>query len=114
MRDADTRLRGLLIDLDGTLYHGAKRIVGADRLISYIKDNQLLYQYVTNNSSATPEDVAQRLSAMGIPADASDVCTSAQAAASYIAKQSSGASVFVIGESGLREALHEADRKSVV
>lgn len=108
MRDADTRLRGLLIDLDGTLYHGSKRIDGADRLISYIKNNQLPYQYVTNNSSATPEEVAQRLSAMGIPADASDVCTSAQAAASYIAEQSSGASVFVIGESGLREALHEA------
>ncbi|RJX37739.1 TIGR01457 family HAD-type hydrolase [Paenibacillus pinisoli] len=108
MKETTNRLRGLLIDLDGTLYHGSQRIDGADRLIHFINDNHLPYQYVTNNSSATPEEVARRLTAMGIPADATDVCTSAQAAASYIAEQSAGASVFVIGESGLREALQEA------
>lgn len=100
--------KGLFIDLDGTLYHGHERIEGADRLIRYLRHNKIPYLYVTNNSSATPEEVADRLSAMGIPATADDVCTSAQAAAGYIADQSPGASVFVIGETGLVTALHAA------
>ncbi|MGO4539027.1 TIGR01457 family HAD-type hydrolase [Paenibacillus sp. 2TAB19] len=101
-------MSGLLIDLDGTIYHGSKRIEHADKLISELRDSGLAYKYVTNNSSATPEEVADRLRSMGILAEADDVCTSAQAAASYIAEQSPGASVFVIGEKGLREAVSEA------
>ncbi|MFF2887452.1 TIGR01457 family HAD-type hydrolase [Paenibacillus sp. NPDC057967] len=108
MSKSNDRLRGLLIDLDGTLYQGSNRIDGADRLIAYINKVKLPYQYVTNNSSVSAEEVAERLSAMGIPAQASDVCTSAQAAAGYIADQAPGASVFVIGESGLRSSLQEA------
>ncbi|RJE90178.1 TIGR01457 family HAD-type hydrolase [Paenibacillus sp. 1011MAR3C5] len=108
MSETNARLRGLLIDLDGTLYHGTSRIDGADRLIAYINEIKLPYQFVTNNSSTSAEEVAGRLSAMGIPAQASDVCTSAQATAGYIADQAPGASVFVIGEVGLRSALQEA------
>lgn len=108
MTETSFRLRGLLIDLDGTLYHGSSRIDGADRLIAYVNDMNLPYKYVTNNSSAAAEEVAERLTRMGIPAKASDVCTSAQAAASHIASYAPGASVFVVGESGLREALQEA------
>ncbi|MEK3881326.1 TIGR01457 family HAD-type hydrolase [Paenibacillus sp. PL2-23] len=100
--------KGLLIDLDGTLYHGHVRIEGADRFIGYLRSNGIPYLYVTNNSSATPEEVASRLVGMGIPAEAEDVCTSAQAAAGHIAETSPGASVFVIGESGLCTALLDA------
>ncbi|REK77121.1 TIGR01457 family HAD-type hydrolase [Paenibacillus paeoniae] len=108
MTETRIRLGGLLIDLDGTLYHGSSRIDGADRLIAYVNEMKLPYQYVTNNSTSTAEEVAERLTGMGIPAKASDVCTSAQAAASYVAELAPGASVYVIGESGLRVAMQEA------
>lgn len=101
-------MRGLLIDLDGTLYHGTHRIDGADTLIAYLAETKLPYRFVTNNSSATPKDVADRLMNMGIPAVPEDVCTSAQASAGYIASLQSGASVYVIGEAGLRHAVQEA------
>lgn len=101
-------MRGLLIDLDGTLYHGTHRIDGADTLVAYLRDTKLPYRFVTNNSSATPQDVADRLVNMGIPAAAQDVCTSAQAAAKHIADLQPGASVFVVGEAGLRNAVEEA------
>ncbi|WP_341277874.1 TIGR01457 family HAD-type hydrolase [Paenibacillus sp. FSL H8-0537] len=101
-------MRGLLIDLDGTLYHGTRRIVGADALLRKLKELNLPYRFVTNNSSATPEEVAERLNRMDIPAEAQDVCTSAQAAAEYVASVKPGASVFVIGEAGLRAAIVEA------
>ncbi|GGG88083.1 TIGR01457 family HAD-type hydrolase [Paenibacillus radicis (ex Gao et al. 2016)] len=101
-------MNGLLLDLDGTLYHGTRRIEGADRLIRFLKEQELPYRFVTNNSSATPEAVADRLLAMGIEATAGDVCTSAQGAAGHIAQLKPGASVFVVGEAGLRQAVEEA------
>ncbi|MGG4033927.1 TIGR01457 family HAD-type hydrolase [Paenibacillus cisolokensis] len=108
MKKPDAPPKGLLIDLDGTLYHGARRIDGADAFIADLRKAELPFRFVTNNSSASPDVVARRLEAMGIAAQARDVCTSAQAAARYIAEERPGARVFVIGEDGLREAAEEA------
>lgn len=98
-------IRGLLIDLDGTMYQGSRPVEGADRLVRHLQESGIAYRFVTNNSSATPEEVAGRLSEMGIPANPEDVCTSAQAAAGHVARLSPGASVYMIGQDGLREAL---------
>lgn len=99
---------GLLIDLDGTLYHGNNMIEGADTLIRHLQQREIRYLFVTNNSSATAEVVADRLRAMGIPASADDICTSSQAAAAYIAQELNAPRVFTVGEDGLRDALTKA------
>ncbi|MFD3257482.1 TIGR01457 family HAD-type hydrolase [Paenibacillus lentus] len=100
-----TKWSAYLIDLDGTMYHGNRMMPGADELINAMKYNHIPYLFVTNNSSRTPEDVAEHLRQMGIPAQAEDVCTSAVAAAEYIADVQPGARVAPIGEYGLLEAL---------
>ncbi|MBD2847966.1 HAD-IIA family hydrolase [Paenibacillus sp. IB182496] len=100
--------QGLLIDLDGTLYHGRRMIPGADRWVASLQAAELPYLFVTNNSSLAPEAVAERLQTMGIPAAAEQVCTSAQAAAAYIAGRSPGAPVHIVGEVGLRTAAEQA------
>lgn len=100
--------KGLLIDLDGTLYHGRQRIEGADLLIKRLRALQTPYLFVTNNSSRTPEQVAAHLMEMGIPASPEEVCTSSLAAAKYIAEESPGAKVAMLGEEGLRDALLSA------
>lgn len=99
--------RGLLIDLDGTLYHGPIRIEGADRLVATLRSIRMPFRFVTNNSSASPEDVAARLTGMGIEAQPHEVCTSSQAAAEYISQEKPGAAVFIVGEEGLRKAVEE-------
>ncbi|MBD8836639.1 MULTISPECIES: TIGR01457 family HAD-type hydrolase [Paenibacillus] len=101
-------IKAYLIDLDGTLYHGRHRIEGADQLIRTLQELGKPYLFVTNNSSRTPQGVADHLNGMGIPADASQVCTSAVAAAEYVAEESPGAKVACIGEAGLLEAIEEA------
>ncbi|WP_074048642.1 TIGR01457 family HAD-type hydrolase [Paenibacillus ihumii] len=103
-----TNWRAYLIDLDGTMYHGSRMISGADQLINAMKYHHIPYLFVTNNSSRTPDDVAEHLRQMGIPAEAKDVCTSAVAAAEYIANMQPGAPVAPIGEHGLIEALKQA------
>ncbi|GGD63871.1 TIGR01457 family HAD-type hydrolase [Paenibacillus nasutitermitis] len=105
---ADAALKGILIDLDGTLYNGQTMIEGADAFILLLREKQIPYLFVTNNSTTAPEAVASRLRGMGIPAESTDVCTSAIAAASYIAERQPGARVFVVGETGLHESVAEA------
>ncbi len=100
-----TNRKGLLIDLDGTLYHGDTVIEGASAWIEDLQSKQIPYLFVTNNSSRTPQGVADHLTHLGIPASAEQVCTSAMAAAHYIAEQSPTSSVYVIGEDGLKQAV---------
>lgn len=100
--------KAFLIDLDGTLYHGTHRIPGADELIRTLNQRGIPLLFVTNNSTRTPEEVANHLNEMGIPAAAEQVCTSAVAAAQYIAELNPGCRVAAIGEMGLRSALEQA------
>ncbi|WP_054940884.1 TIGR01457 family HAD-type hydrolase [Paenibacillus ihuae] len=99
---------GLLIDLDGTLFHGGRMIPGADELIAGLRAAGIPFLFVTNNSSRTPANVAAHLSGMGIEAKAEEVCTSSMAAARYIAEESPEARVAILGEEGLIEACAEA------
>ncbi|UNK20844.1 TIGR01457 family HAD-type hydrolase [Paenibacillus sp. N3/727] len=102
------QVKGLLLDLDGTLYHGKNMIEGADALIQQLREKKVPYLFVTNNSSRTPEQVAEHLIGMGIPASPEEVCTSSLAAAHYIAHESPGAKVAILGEEGLERALTDA------
>ncbi|ANS74639.1 HAD family hydrolase [Paenibacillus yonginensis] len=100
--------KGFLIDLDGTMYHGSKRVAGADELIAELNKQNIPFLFVTNNSSRTPGEVADSLRGMGIQAQADQVCTSAVGAARYLAEREPGARVAVVGEAGLVAALEEA------
>ncbi|OZM55963.1 TIGR01457 family HAD-type hydrolase [Lottiidibacillus patelloidae] len=97
--------KAYLIDLDGTMYLGEQQIEAASDFVKLIKERNLPLLFVTNNSSAKPENVAKKLNDFDIPALEQEVLTSSMAAASYIADQKQGASVYMIGEEGLEHAL---------
>jgi 4-nitrophenyl phosphatase len=96
---------GYLIDLDGTMYRGTEQILEAVDFAKKLHDNGIPYLFVTNNSSRTPEQVAQKLRDFDIPAEAHQVFTTSQATANYIYDQKPDATVFSIGEEGLKHAL---------
>lgn len=101
--------KAYLIDLDGTLYKGNEIIDGAVQFIEYLNQQQIPHLYVTNNSSKEPEDVASKLHTMGIDAKPNEVVTSALATAEYISEEAPGASVYMLGGSGLETALKAYD-----
>ncbi|WNR45697.1 TIGR01457 family HAD-type hydrolase [Paenibacillus roseipurpureus] len=101
-------MNGFLIDLDGTLYRGHEPIPGAAEFLQWLQQEQLPYLLVTNNSSRTPEQVAEHLQALGMEVPAAAVYTSSQAAAQYLTEQRAGKRVHIIGEAGLRIALDAA------
>lgn len=98
-------LRGLLIDLDGVVYTGRLPIAGAAAFLSEARQRGFPFLLVTNNSSASPSDVAERLRGMDIIVAPEDILTSAQAAVAYVKLHArSGARLLVVGEAGLRQA----------
>jgi 4-nitrophenyl phosphatase len=102
------KMQGFLIDLDGTIYKGKQKIDGADEFVRSIARRGFPYVFVTNNSSRTPEAVADHLRQLGIDALSDHVYTAAQAAARYIVDRQEGRKTAYIGESGLHQALSEA------
>ena len=98
-------LRGFIFDADGTLYRGEAVLPGAAEFIADLRRLGIPWLVATNNSTMPPAGVAARLTRMGIPATAADVINSSQVAAAYVAREMPGASVFMVGEAGVREAL---------
>lgn len=101
--------RSYLIDMDGVLVAGRSALPGARELITRLERERRKYLLLTNNPIYTPRDLSHRLARAGIPIDPEHIFTSAMATARFLASQrGSGGTAFVIGESGLSEALHEA------
>ncbi|MBA3266292.1 MAG: HAD-IIA family hydrolase [Nocardioidaceae bacterium] len=97
-----------MLDLDGVVYVGPEPVPGVPELLEKARQRHLTLAFVTNNASRTPEQVAEHLRQLNIAADASDVVTSAQAAARVAADRlPPGARVLVIGGDGLVAALRE-------
>ena len=70
--------------------------------------------YVTNNASRSPNAIAAQLTGMGVPATATDIVTSAQAAAHVLADRlPAGAPVLVVGGTGLRLAVRDRGLRPV-
>ncbi|WP_255955789.1 HAD-IIA family hydrolase [Streptomyces odontomachi] len=97
-----------LLDLDGVVYAGGAAIEHAVPSLAAARGDGMRLAYVTNNALRTPQTVAAHLTELGVPAEASEIITSAQAVARLISDQvPSGSRVLVIGGEGLRAALRE-------
>lgn len=96
-----------LIDLDGTMYRGNKVIDDAADFVDRLNQQNILYLFLTNNSSKTQAQVAAKLEKMGVRAMPKQVFTTSMATAKHIRQQKSRARCYVIGEKGLFDALEK-------
>ena len=97
-----------LLDLDGTAWAGDQTIDHAADAVLASRERGMKSAFVTNNAMRTPQQVADKLNAMGFDAVPDMVMTSAMDAAANMAEElEEGARVFMIGGEGLRQALAE-------
>ncbi len=96
-----------LSDMDGVLVHESLAVPGAPEFIARLREREVPFQILTNNSIFTPRDLAARLRASGIEVEETSLWTSALATATFLADQVAGGSAYVIGEAGLTTALYE-------
>jgi glycerol 3-phosphatase-2 len=96
----------VIFDLDGVIYLIDKPIAGAVEAVAALREAGTAVAYATNNASRRAADVAALLSGMGVPAEPSEVLTSAGAAAALLAEElPAGARVLVVGAEALRAEL---------
>jgi NagD protein len=99
---------GYLLDMDGVIYRENHLIPGASALVEAMIATNTPFLFLTNNSAPTPDDLAVRLSHLGIRGlSARHFYTSAMNTAEFLSETDPGCTAFVIGEGGIHSALHE-------
>src|SRR5436305_864180 len=96
------------MDMDGVLVHEEVAIPGAERFLARLRELDLPFLVLTNNSIWTRRDLAARLRAGGLDVPEESIWTSALATAKFLEDQRPGGTAYAIGESGLTTALHSA------
>lgn len=99
-----TKYRLFLLDIDGVLVRGGHVIPGAPEAVQRLQEiGRTLF--LTNNSTRSRRQVAERLSAIGFPIDADMIMTSAYLAGRYLADRYGIVRVWPLGEEGLETEL---------
>ncbi|CAB4619434.1 MAG: HAD-IIA family hydrolase [Actinobacteria bacterium] len=102
-----SKITSWLTDMDGVLVHEGHVLPGASELIAKWQAEGTPFLVLTNNSIYTPRDLSARLVAGGLNVPEDRIWTSALATAAFLDKQQPKGTAYVIGESGLTQALHD-------
>ena len=101
-------VRTWLTDMDGVLVREEDPIPGAKEFISALREADVPFLVLTNNSIFTPRDLRVRLlRSSGIDVPEESIWTSALATAKFLDDQRPGGSAYVVGETGLTTAIHD-------
>ncbi|MEQ1933836.1 MAG: HAD-IIA family hydrolase [Fimbriimonadaceae bacterium] len=92
-----------IFDLDGTLFRGEEPTPHAVQTLCELRNQGATIRFLTNNSSKTIQFLTDKLQRLGFEAAPEEVMNSAVGTARYL--KGKVESAFVIGESGLLEAL---------
>ena len=97
-----------LFDLDGTLYLGDELLPGAERTVRALRERGKVIRFLSNNPTKSPEQYADKLTRMGIPAKVEEITTSIVTTLWWLRAHHPDAVLFPIGEEPLCEALSGA------
>ena len=104
-------MKNIIFDLDGVLYLGKTKIVGASSSVTKLQNYKLNTFFLTNNSTLDRQKIKEKLKSFKINAQISQIMCSSYATAHYIQKLNKNARVYVIGEDGLKKELTNAKLK---
>jgi len=92
-----------ILDIDGTLIRGREVLPGIPEAVARLRAAANV-RFVTNNSSVTAQDLATKLTSLGIPADSSECLSSAEATAKFC-RERGFPSALVVGSPALKSSL---------
>lgn len=100
--------KSFICDMDGVLVRGNTVVPGAQDFIQRLRERDIPFLVLTNNPIYTPGDLSHRLKIIGLNIPPDNIFTSAMATARFLQTQRPNGTAYVIGESGLTSAMHEA------
>lgn len=102
-------LRGVVLDVDGTVVRGDTPIPGAHEGVEALAEAGLRRLFVSNNPVKPPEAYESRLGRAGFDVASDEVMTAGTVTSSYLVDYHAADDIFVMGESGLVDLLSAAD-----
>jgi HAD superfamily hydrolase (TIGR01450 family) len=102
------RFQGYAFDLDGTVYLGDALLPSAAETIADIRAHGGRVVFVTNKPLSSAAEYAQKLTRLGVPADAEDVVTAVDSLLLYLSEHHPRARVLTIAEPLVEQILNEA------
>jgi 4-nitrophenyl phosphatase len=111
MTEFDTAsIEGLILDMDGVIWLAGQPIGDLPSIFARINQNGWRVILATNNSTLSVDAFLERVAGLGVQLDRWQIVTSSQAAVHFLREQfPKGGPVFMIGETGLQQALYEKD-----
>jgi 4-nitrophenyl phosphatase len=95
---------GLIVDMDGVLYRGERPMPGLEDFVSLIGDHPFVL--LTNNSTLSALDCAEKLGRMGVNVPAEAILTVSDATSRYLKSIfPPGGQAFVLGSPALKVAV---------
>ncbi len=95
-----------ILDLDGCTFHGDTAIPHVAESLATARGAGMRVFFLTNNSSRTQEQIAQKLTGLGIPTAPEETFSAAIAGARMVERHlGAGAKVLMLGADGVRRAL---------
>ena len=104
-------IKCFLMDMDGTIYLGNQLLPGAREWLNLLESNGIPYTFLTNNSSRSRVEYAEKLQQLGLPVPEEKIFTSGEATAIYLKKNFPNATLKVFGTPPL---LEEFERHGLV
>lgn len=97
-----------LMDMDGTVYIGDKKIEGAFEALEELRRHGRKVLFLTNNSSKTAADYVKKLSSMGYPATEKDIFSSGEATIRFLQENRPSKKVLLLANSAVYKQFQEA------
>lgn len=98
MSNHTSTIRGLLIDLDGTVWQDGRPLPGAGEAIAKLRSRGLSLRFTTNTTRKPRAALAERLSEFGIPTRLEEIHTAPLAAADWLRKRGLSRAKLLIAE----------------
>ncbi len=102
-----TQVKCFLLDMDGTFYLGDHLLPGALEWIHFLEQEGIDYLFLTNNSSRTRKEYADKIRGFGLDLPEEKIFTSGEATAIYLKKRKPSARLYVVGTPALEREFEE-------
>lgn len=109
LTDRYPQIRGLILDMDGVLWHDSEPIGNLPHIFCEISNMGLKVCFATNNATKSVNEFVHKFGVFGVNVQPEQIITSAEAALRYISRCYAPASrIYVIGSDSLREQVRNA------
>lgn len=107
-KNADlSQIRGIVIDMDGTIYIGEQLFPWTERFLKSLDDAGIKRLFLTNNSAESTAEYAAKLRRLGVPVEERGVLTAGWATIHYLLSETSHRRIYLVGTPGLREEFEQ-------